>query len=446
MNSQRPNILYMISHDLGRHLGCYGKASVESPALDGLGAEGALFTNSFCTAPSCSPSRGSLITGRYPHSNGLMGLVNNGWDLPESERTLPQYMKEAGYETALFGFQHERIDPYSFGYDHTFCLGLSSCDSRSVAPAVIEFLNQKHRTRFFINAGFNEVHRPYLHPDYPPADPDSVEIPPYLPDRPGVREQLAGLDGLIKSMDSDIGRIMAALDSSGLKDNTLVIFTTDHGIDMPLAKGTLYDPGIETTLIMRWPEGFDGARKLNGLVSHVDVLPTLLDILGINPPDRIQGKSFLPVLRGDLSKTRAEIFAEKTHHSDYDPMRCVRTERHKFIHNFGAYRRYEVPADPEMDVAAIMPEVFHVRRPVTELYDLENDPLERNNLSGSQETRAIEEELRERLLNWMRETKDPLLEGAIPLPWRIGADVSNEARFSFFQREQNEDGIWSRMT
>ena len=421
MSQRKPNVVYVVCHDLGRTLGCYAEPSVRSPALDNLASEGVRFAQSFCTAPSCSPSRGSLITGRHPHSNGLMGLVNNGWDLPASEKTINQYLKKAGYQTALFGLQHERLDPTTFGYDvNEGCDFLrrrnSGLSCRQVIPRVIEYLRGRHEGPFFVNIGVTEVHRKYHNPRYEPADPDQVHVPAYLPDHPIVRKELAGLYGLVTALDTAMADLMDAIDRAGLRDNTLLIFTTDHGIDMPLAKGTLYDPGIETALLARWPDGFEGGKVMSHLVSHVDVLPTVLEAAGAEPAPCIQGRSFLPLLQGEPYEPRRHVFAEKTHHCLYDPMRCIRTERYKFIHNFGRLRAIEVPADAEMDVLACMGEVYARRRPCTELYDLADDPVERANLSGHPEYAAIESELKDTLLSWLTETDDPLLKGHMPLP------------------------------
>ena len=344
-----------------------------------------------------------------------MGLVNMGWDLPASERTLNQYLGAEGYETVLCGMQHERRDTASFGYDVLLAReGGLAC--RQVIPKAAEYLKSRHSRPFFLNIGVSEVHRKYGNPHYEPADPAGVHVPPYLPDHPVVRRELAGLYGLVRALDMGMADLLDAIDTAGLRDNTLVIFTTDHGIDMPLAKGTLYDPGIETTLIMRWPDGFEGARTVDHLISHVDVLPTVLAAAGSEVPAAVQGRSVMPLLQGEAYEPNRHIFAEKTHHCLYDPMRCIRAEDYKFIHNFGKARAIEVPADGEMDVLACMGEVYSRRRPNTELYDLRSDPTERNNLSGQPEHADVEAELSSALLDWLTETGDPLMDGRMPLP------------------------------
>jgi len=414
MANARPNIVLVVCHDLGRCLGCYGRAPIGSPNLDRLAGQGARFTNHFCTAPSCSPSRGSIQTGRYPHSNGLMGLVGRqGWELPATETTLPEHLKAAGYETYLFGGQHERKDAASLGYDHVPEKRAWPAADK-IADSVAQFFAGAPSQPFYLNIGIFEPHRPFGSTDI--VDRGDVYVPPYLPDDPIVRREMAGFTNLVRRLDHGVGTIVEALDANGLAENTLLAFTTDHGIDMPRAKGTLYDPGIETALLMRWPGVIPAGAARGELLSNVDLLPTLLQVAGLDAPEQVQGRSFLPLLRGETWRPREAIFAEKTHHCHYDPMRCIRTRRHKYIFNFGILRGIEIPADVEMETLASVPELYTARRPMAELYDLQNDPLETRNLSGAPNHAALEANLRDQLREWMQQTGDPLLEGVLPLP------------------------------
>ena len=227
---------------------------------------------------------------------------------------------------------------------------------------------------------------------------------------------MAGFTRLVHELDDAMGVILQALDRARLTQHTLVVFTTDHGIDMPRAKGTLYDPGIETALIMRWPGWIPAGARFGDLVSNVDLLPTLLDALGIGVPCAVQGRSLWPLIRGEPHETRNAIFAGKTHHTAYDPMRGIRTRTHKYIHNFGDLRHYEIPADSEMDCLAAIPDLIRARRPLAELYDLVSDPLELSNVAGLAESLVVERQLRDELREWMAATGDPLLDGAMPIP------------------------------
>ncbi len=244
-------------------------------------------------------------------------------------------------------------------------------------------------------------------------------IPGYLPAGREAAEEMTALEGAITRMDARAGRVLAALEKSGRADRALVVFTTDHGLAMPRAKCTLYDPGLEVALILRWPEGGIGNGVVSSeLVSNVDVLPPLLEAAGGNAPAGIQGHSFLPLLRGDAYEPRESIFAEKTFHSYYDPMRCVRSKRHKYIRNFETGFAVEVPADIQQGpIFRANPSLYSTDRPnVVELYDLEADPLEEHNLAGSPNVRSLEEELSAELWKWMQATDDPLLNGPIASP------------------------------
>jgi arylsulfatase A-like enzyme len=417
VSAPRPNVLIIAVHDLGTRLGCYGFESVPSPNLDGFAADGVRFERNFATATFCSPSRGSIITGTYPHVNGLMGLVNLGWNWDPSNTTLAKALGDAGYETFLFGLQHEAAEDRigDLGFRHVADRSVRNCTG--VPPLVADFLAERDSDSgrpFYARVGFFEVHRPFN--AYAPEDPDSVSLPDTVADTPGTREDFALYDGAIRETDAGVGRILEALDAAGLRDNTLVVFTTDHGSPMVRAKGTLYDAGIHTTLLMRWPAGFRGERVVGELVSNVDLFPTVLEAAGVGIPDGIQGRSFLPLLRGDRYEPRDVVFAGKNSHS-IDVKRCVRTATHKYIRNDAPGPMLLLPTDVEVGLARRDIGNDHVRpRPEVELYDLVHDPCERDNLAGRPEFGEIEEALARRLRRIQEETHDPLLDGPIPRP------------------------------
>jgi len=410
---KKPNILVIITHDTGRHLGCYG-SGVDTPNLNKLAEEGVIFTNFFCTAPQCSPSRASLLTGRYPHNNGLIGLTHRGFRLNANEPLLPNLLAQAGYSTYLFGFQHESPNPYSLGYQKILKAKSNSC--LDVTPLVIDFLeNNKLKKPFFMMIGFSETHRPF--PQYE-GPVDNIEGFPYLPDVEDVRRDIASLNILVRRVDEKIGEILRSLDEADLRDDTLVVFTTDHGVAFPGAKATLFDPGIEISMIMRGPGGFEGGRKIEALLSNLDLAPTILDLCGIAIPTEMQGKSMLPIVRGEAKRLHRQIFVEQTYHAAYDPIRGVRTDRYKYIRSFEK-RPFWFP--PNVD-GGLSKEVarrfgyFNKPRPPEMLFDLESDPIERNNLVNDPEYTDILKRMRLLLEDWMRRTSDPLLKGYVPPP------------------------------
>ncbi|MBK8019909.1 MAG: sulfatase-like hydrolase/transferase [Chloroflexi bacterium] len=283
-----------------------------------------------------------------------------------------------------------------------------------------QFLSEPHEKPFFLNIGFFETHRDEIgrFRNHPPDRVRGVEVPPYLPDTPESRQEAAELQGSVKHLDTAVGAILDVVRQQGLLHDTWVIFTTDHGIAMPRAKCTLYDPGIETALLMlAEPFGLVGGRVIRDLISHVDLTPTILDALGLPIPDRLQGRSYWPLLQGEPYTPRQHIFAEKTYHTAYEPQRAIRTERYKLIANLEV-DIINVPAD--IQHSPIYPQMIDEltdERPPLELYDLMEDPLERDNLTGDPAHAEIQRALTQTLLAWMEETNDPILRGPIPSPY-----------------------------
>lgn len=417
MTYKKPNIMLFIVHDLGTRLGCYGETTVESPNLDKLAKEGVRFTNHYSASPYCSPSRGSILTGKYPHVHGLMGLVSLGWNLPHDNATLSRLLKAGGYDTYLFGHQHEVIDRMQYRADYDYMSDEATMDCELVASEVKHFLSTRERDTerpFYARIGFWEVHRPY--DEFPKGDPQSVSVPPYMKDTPGAREDLAMFHGSIRKMDASVQQILDSLEKSGMKDNTIVVFTTDHGIDFPRAKGTLYDPGIHTTLLIRWPQVCGGNHVNTDLISSVDLFPTLLEAAQLPVPDHIQGRSFLPLLQGKEYSPRSFIFAEKNTVAS-DLKRCVRTNRYKYIRNFQqGPLLYMMPSVEASLTRRDMGNDHFELRPPVELYDLDSDPNEMNNLAGRREFAHIENTLADQLRVILEETNDPILTGPIPRP------------------------------
>ncbi|MFZ2239275.1 MAG: sulfatase [Gordonia amarae] len=285
------NVIFVHWHDLGRHLSCYGAVGVESPVLDQLAADGVLLTAAHATAPLCSPARGSLFTGQYPHRNGLVGLAHHGFAYRPGVRTLPALLSEHGYRTVLFGMQHESTDPNSLGFD-TIDVSDSRCDYVvERAAGWIDDVGVGDQP-FFLTAGFFETHRPYPEDEYPPADPDAIGVPDFLPDTSDVRADLAGLHGSIAKADAAVGRLLDAVDRAGLADTTWIVFATDHGLAFPRAKSTLYAEGTGISFIIRPPRtlGHEGS-VYDGLFSGVDLTPTLLDLLDLPIPTDLDGLS-----------------------------------------------------------------------------------------------------------------------------------------------------------
>lgn len=416
-----PNIVVMTTHDTGRHLGCYGVSTVQTPHIDRFAGEGVRFAQSFCNAPQCSPSRAALFTGRYPHSNGVMGLTHYPfhWDLHQTEKHLAARLREAGWHTAVFGGAHESRTIAEQGFVEVRGGGANAADRVESALSFIDSRSDSGEP-FFLEINNFETHRARLGFGSLPDSEKGVYVPPYLQDTIEAREDFALFQGSAKDYDAAVGSFLEGLAQRGLAEDTLVVLTTDHGIPFPRAKCSLYDPGLEAYMIMRWPErGIAGGRIVESPVSHVDFVPTVLDLLGLEGDDTIQGSSYAGLLTGSATgEGRSEaIFAEMTYHDYCDPRRCIRTPHHKLIVNFTtahefmdpsqAWHRKTITTSPEHP-----PYAYH--EPV-ELYDLAADPWEQQNVAAEPENAAVRTELLSRLHRFLVETDDPILSG-IPSP------------------------------
>lgn len=424
--SEKPNIIMMTCHDLGQHLGCYGVDTVRSDAIDELADEGCRVASYFATSPTCSPSRGCMLTGRYPQTNGLLGLTHGPWwwRLNPGERHLAAILADSGYETTLIGFQHVTRGgdgPTTLGYG-TYLPGGDYAEDK--AAEAERYLKERDADGgpLFLKIGFEEVHRPF---DKDPVQPDrsrGITVPGYLKDTQVMRDDLAWFQGIIRYMDRAVGRVLDAVRDTGMAKNSIVIFTSDHGIPYIGAKWTLFDPGISIPLIVRWPAGgVTGGRVVSRMMSNVDFVPTLLELAGLPVPDNVQGLSGASLLKGESEEPiREAVFAEHQAHALRDnTSRCIRTERYKLIRNFDPGRTILKPIDVKPQAVA-----DHVERPrrngtrpFGQLFDLQQDPWEERDLSGDPQHADVSRELSDALWRWMEEVEDPILQGPIRTPY-----------------------------
>lgn len=424
-----------IPHDLGEHLHCYGHQSVRSPNLNQLASDGVRFTNCFATAPECTPSRAGLYTGLYTHQTGLMGLCHRGWEFNPEVQHLAQRLRDGGYQTYVFGVQHETaVSLTRLGYNHVFTEA-SLRPTPVVCNQVESFLRKDavHAEQpWFACVGFRDTHRPWREDGS--FLPEEVDVPPYLPDHPEVRADLAHMHQAIEDMDTGIGRVLNALKSSSLAENTLVLYTADHGIPFPRAKSTFYDPGIRNALIMSWPGHLPRGRAYDQLISNLDISPTLQNACGIDVPSGLEGRSFLSLLKGRCYEERDAVFGALYYDAFYDPMHMVRTRQYKYIRSFAVTEKDAEGADPETlakhetgtwiraDDSDVQdsPTWQYMKRQgpfpppqPEELYNLESDPFEQNNVADDSRYAHVLEEMRTRLQEMMERTNSPLLKGHV---------------------------------
>ena len=424
MLKSKANILVITGHDTGRHFGCYGIENVHTPCIDALASGGVLFSNYFAASSVCAPSRGAMMTGRYPQSNGLMEMPKSAnvgrslfpwdWSYNEGEQHVSHLLRDAGYHTALIGFQHEAYHSETLGFvsKHAEMIPWTvRHPAERVSEAAVAFLKTRIHGQepFYAQVGFFESHRPFDFGGVEPDDNAGVYIPPYLAPNEFNVNELAHLQGAVKKLDTAVGEILEALRETGLEENTVVVFTVDHGIEFPRAKKFLYDPGIEVAFMMRWPQGgIVGGQRCDWLLSHVDFLPTLLDLVGVPVPEQVQGVSFSGAFEsGEAKPARDAVFGI------FHPLgiRCVRTKRYKLIRNFEFRMLLQVPADAER------PRNQKAKCPAVQFFDLEKDPNEFENRVEDPEYADAVAALDDCLWSWLEDVDDPILMGPAPTPY-----------------------------
>lgn len=421
--SEKPNIIYMHSHDTGRYIQPYGHA-IATPRLQEFAGQGVLFRQNFCINPTCSASRSALLTGTYPHENGMVGLAHRGFKFNNYSEHIIHTLHEAGYVSALSGTQHVA---HANGGEGWKIIGYNRLvggphDGRDGA---IEFLANPPAEPFFLSVGFGLTHRGF------PLIEDAVDDPRYclppapLPDTPETRQDMTRFKTSARRLDDRMGDVLAALEKSGKAENTLVIITTDHGIAFPRMKCNLHDFGIGTMLMMRMPGVFEDGKVVDGMTSHLDIFPTICEMVGIEKPDRLRGRSLLPFVQDNAEQVHDELFFEVNYHAAYEPMRAVRTNRWKYIKRFDGREKPVLVNCDAGESKSLWLDSGWAEQSVEEemLFDLVFDPNEKRNLVGNEGASEVLADMKGRLDRWMNETNDPLLSGPIPAP--EGAKVND---------------------
>lgn len=435
----RPNIVLLHAHDAGRWCSPYG-FPVETANLARFAREGVLFRRAYATSPTCGPARTALFTGAYPHQVGMWGLPGaQGWAIDDPNKHLVPQLNRLGYHTTLAGCQHEvdHADLSPLGYREILSRP-GRLDGECYPETIVDvehFLAREHEQPFFLSFGVDEPHndnlaRPELrlhgaadrHSKTRYYDPEKLDAryvapAPHLPDSPVVRREMASIAVGAQVMDEYFGRVLWALHHYGYDDNTIVIITTDHGLELPGGKMTLNDNGLGVMLMMRGPGGFAGGKVFDGMVSHLDLAPTLLELLGENRRPWHEGHSLVPLVKGAVEDgaVHAEVFGEQTYHGSLEPLRCIRTDRHKLVLRHFA----DGPRMVGNSVSAKWLEKlgWH-RRPIgpVELFDLYLDPTEACNRADDPAYADIRRDLETRLRTWMQQTGDPFPRGEFPEP------------------------------
>lgn len=410
------NVIYIHTHDSGRYIGPYGYQNM-TPNIDRLGRDSLLFRQCYCAGPTCSPSRAALLTGRWPHCNGMLGLAQRGFALSDYGTHVVSVFNKHGYETVLSGIQHEAVNAREIGYqvifnqperDDMYIDNPETYDKASVNEVGNYLKRRDPDVPFFISLGLISCHRNF--PESRVTE-DYVAPPPQLYDCPQTRKDMAGYLTSAQIADECVGTLVDLLKKNGLYENTILLFTTDHGIAFPWMKCNLYDSGIGVACMLREPGGKMNGKVSDALISQIDIFPTILELCGIDAPTWMQGKSLVPILRGTQTEVNEEIFAEVTYHASYEPMRCVRTSRYKFIRRFDHHDGI-VPSNIDNGSCKqflLDAGLLKKRTQKDLLFDLYLDPMERENLVRDEAYQEIYQMMRHKLETWMAETDDPLL-------------------------------------
>tara|TARA_R110002050_G_scaffold149250_1_gene275629 strand:- start:19993 stop:21522 length:1530 start_codon:yes stop_codon:yes gene_type:complete len=465
--NQRPNFILLLTDDQSYHLSLTGESGIQTPNIDSLARRGVFFTKAYSTAASCSPCRSSILTGMYPHSNGhwrntvtpvmsdpdvefsrqsaKVDAVGVHEDLP----TLIELMNAKGYKTGITSKFH-LSPPWKYPYHHRYSTGFKPL---SMYNAAADFLRKSTGQSFFLQVNIDNTHRPFRahinQSGLSEVSPNDVQVPPNWPDTKITREDYAEYLSTVEHADSVVGEVLKALKESGQIENTIIIYTSDQGFCYHRAKATTYDWGVHVPLSITGP-GISSNIQTKELVSHIDLTPTILDFAGMAIPATVQGKSLRKLLEGKTKTSGHDyIFSEHNAHgpaaNEYYPTRTVTDGRFRYIRNL----RNEIVPDYLIE-RFVTDEAFANKakglawlpldatpggnwgnrafadiitnksqfpvqyellkasffRPKEELYDLETDPYEMNNLADVPVYKETIEKLSQALDDWMKKTND----------------------------------------
>jgi N-sulfoglucosamine sulfohydrolase len=438
-SGQRLNVLLITSEDNGVQLSCYGDRAIDTSNLDSLAADGTCFETAFVTQAVCSPSRSSILTGLYPHQNGQIGLTTSKYRMRRAYPSLPSILKAAGYRTGRLGKLHvepEDAFPFDTVWNDSAYISFHHRDVAKTAEVAESYIAESSEP-FFLMVNYCDAHLPWLRQDcgMPPRPfvSSEVHVPPAVGvDSGRLRQHAADYYSCVKRLDIGIGYLLEALERTGHRDDTLVIYLGDHGPQFSRGKGACYELALQVPFIVRWPEMPAQGMVRNRLVSSIDIMPTVLDALGLPAPKDLPGASLRPLVAGEPCDWRKHVFCEWNTSHPYPPpsflypQRTVRDGRYKLIQTLLPDRDNPVEEyytkHVLVDTGTTQWEIDHGNQTVQrvyngwrrpnpiEIFDLETDPNEFNDLAGTQEGIAIRDRLLPVLQAWREETKDPLLD------------------------------------
>jgi len=437
----RPNFIFYITDDISfNDYGFTGHPTIQTPHVDRMAEEGRVFTNAYLSTSSCSPTRCSIITGRYPHNTGASELHRN---LPKTQTIFPETLKDAGYYTVLSG-KHHMGKAVDRGFHHV---------EGGKGPGRQETWTKLLKDRpsdkpFFFWLASSDAHHDFrINDDAPVYDPEDVVVPPYLPDTEKVRQEFADYYHEVSRADHFLGELRQELERQGIADNTYVIFCSDNGRPMPRAKSWLVEEGIKTPFVV-WKGGTIEPGETDSLISVIDISATVLDLAGVKKPETVQGVSFAPVIADPAKVTRDVVFAEHNWHVHQAHERMVRLGDYLYIHNtwpelwtYGMESGPWFPSGEELqrvieagEASELMASIYKTPRPAEQLYYLPDDPLCLNNLADNAAHSLPLARMKALLEQWTEQTGDTV--PSKPTPNRQAGLGERERNPDFAYREQ----------
>lgn len=478
-----PNILFIFMEDMGLQIGPYGDRTAPTPRLDALAKEGVVFENAHCTQPTCSPSRSSIFSGLYPHQSGHMGLAKSGgFYLKDGLDPFLKQLKEQNYYTGLSYKIHVDPEPriaqyFDRNYDFQRFIkdGTNTHDHRKALEYMTDFLETRDEDKpFFYMAQTSDTHRNFVQKNLVHEPFQSLEgyekqnaktVAPLPSFGEGINfkfaQDVADYYNAIQRVDAFVGGCLDLLEEHGLADDTIVVFSADHGPCYGRGKLSLSDFGTHVPFIVRWPGSSRAGERSEALISLIDLPSTFVEISGADIPARYQGKSIEPLLKDAKQDDtfRDKLFTEYTTHcplNDYAPARAVQTRRFKLIHHLLA-GKIEYPSDgvhaegcPDVYAALKTAEGTTARAtydefvdpPEYQLYDLKADPHEHNNQSNNPEYAEILKQMKAELLQWRQQTADPFLDTDYTTAFTQHV-IKHQADVEQWEKDNPDKNVWS---
>ena len=418
------NIILIHTHDTGRYISPYGY-NAKTTNIQKIANLGSVYRNFFTAAPTCSPSRSALMTGLYPHQNGMFGLAHRGSRLHDYEGHLSNFLNSQNFETALFGIQHEinKKNLDELGYKKSFCTNTN--DSNKISSTASKWIkNYNHKNPFFISVGFFDTHREYVKQISKNFNPNWIRPPELFIDNKEMREDMARFYSSLEKIDNGVGKIFNTLKEKKLLNNTLLLLTTDHGIAWPGMKCNLNDHGTGIFLVAYLKNVFDGGIVYDDLTSNVDIFSTICKVLNLKNPKHLS--SFILPNKKYKGKKRKYVFSEINIHTSIEPSRSIRSKRFKLIKRLNNRRKLNLSNIDESYSKSFLLKhgLRNFKKDKEEFYDLYLDPLERKPIKNYKKYEDYKL-LNKELLNFRKKTRDPLLKKHFKWPEEIQLTPEN---------------------